>query len=79
VEAIVGKFKVIFITFYLLSVIGSVQNYEKNYGSSVFSLVGIFDNFIVNLLPAAIFTGIAYLIYKGYSRLFKRNSGKQGE
>jgi hypothetical protein len=79
VEAIVGKFKVIFIAFYFLSVIGSVQNYEKNYGMSVISLIGIFDNFIVNLLPAAIFTGIAYLIYKGFLKLFKRNSGKQGE
>jgi hypothetical protein len=78
-EAIVGKFKVIFIAFYLLSVIGSVQNYEKNYGSSVSSLIGIFDNFIVNLLPAAIFTGIAYLIYKAYLKLFKRNSGQKGE
>ena len=74
-----GKFKVIFIAFYFLSVIGSVQNYEKNYGMSVISLIGIFDNFIVNLLPAAIFTGIAYLIYKGFLKLFKRNSGKQGE
>ena len=78
-EAVVGKFKIIFIAFYFLSVIGSVQNYEKTYGAPIFSLVGIFDNFIVNLLPAAIFTGIAYLIYKGYLKIFKRKSGNQGE
>lgn len=74
-----GKFKIIFIFFYILSVIGSVQNYEKAYGGSIFSLAGIIDNFIFNLIPAAIFTGIAYLIYKGYRRIFKRNSGNEGK
>jgi len=78
-EAVVGKFKIIFIAFYILTVIGSVQNYEKNYGGSVFSFAGIIDNFVFNLVPAAIWTGVAYLVYRGYLKIFKRNSGKQGE
>jgi len=74
-----GKFKIVFIALYIFLVIGSVQDYEETYGAPIFSFVGIIDNFIFNLLPAAIFTGIAYLIYKGYLKIFKRNSGKQGE
>ncbi len=74
-----GKFKIVFVSLYIFLVIGSVQNYEKTYGSPIFSFVGIIDNFIFNLVPAAIFTGVAYLIYKGYLKLFKRNSGKEGE
>ena len=78
-EAVVGKFRIIFIAFYIFSVIGSVQNYEKTYGGSVFSFAGIIDNFVFNLVPAAIWTGVAYLIYKGYLKNFKRKSGNQGE
>lgn len=74
-----GKFRIIFIAFYIFSVIGSVQNYEKTYGGSVFSFAGIIDNFVFNLVPAAIWTGVAYLIYKGYLKIFKRKSGNQGE
>jgi hypothetical protein len=78
-EAIMGKFKIVFISLYIFLIVGSVQNYEKTYGAPIFSFVGIIDNFVFNLIPAAIFTGIAYLIYKGYLKIFKRKSGNQGE
>jgi hypothetical protein len=77
VEAVVGKLKYIFIAIYLLSVIGSIQNYEKQFGEKVFSPFGIFNNFIFNLLPAAIWTGLIYLIYKLFLKVFKRNKGAE--
>jgi hypothetical protein len=77
VEAIVGKFKYIFIAIYLLSVIGSIQNYKKQFGIEVFSPIGIFDNFIFNLLPAAVWTGLIFLIYKLFLKVFKKNKGNK--
>jgi hypothetical protein len=77
VEAIVGKFRYVFIGIYLLSVIGSVQNYEKQFGGEVFSPIGIFDNFIFNLLPAAIWTVLIFLIYKLFLKVFKKNKGNK--
>ncbi len=76
-EAVVGKFKYVFIGIYLLSVIGSVQNYEKQFDGEIFSLIGIFDNFIFNLLPAAIWTGLIFLIYKLFLKVFKKNKGNK--
>ena len=70
-----GKFKFVFIPIYILSVIGSVQNYEKDYGGSVFSLAGIVDNFILNILIAGIWTGLIYLIYRLFLKVFKKNKG----
>ena len=70
-----GKFKYVFIGIYLLSVIGSVQNYEKQFDGEIFSLIGVFDNFIFNLLPAAIWTGLIFLIYKLFLKVFKKNKG----
>ena len=67
-----GKFKYVFIGIYLLSVIGSVQNYEKQFDGEIFSLIGVFDNFIFNLLPAAIWTGLIFLIYKLFLKVFKK-------
>ena len=66
------KYRYFFLGFYAFSVLGSVQTYSKQYGMEVFSLVGIIDNFVVSLLPAAIFTGIVILIHKLYLRLFKK-------
>ena len=72
-----GKFKYVFIGIYLLSVIGSIQNYEKQFDGEIFSLIGIFDYFIFNLLPAAIWTGLIFLIYKLFLKVFKKNKGNK--
>jgi lipoprotein signal peptidase len=74
-EAIMGKLKYVFIAIYVLSVIGSVQNYEKQFGGEVFSPLGIIDNFVFNLLPAAIWTGVIFLVYKLFLKVFKKNKG----
>ena len=68
----VKKYKGFFIAFYLFSVLGSVQTYKKQYGMEIFSVAGIFDNFVFSLLPAFIFTGIVMLIHKLYLRIFKK-------
>jgi lipoprotein signal peptidase len=71
------KYQYWFFGFYALGVIGSVQNYKKQYGMDVFSPIGIFDNFVFNLLPAAIFTGIILLIHKTYLRMSGKNDRSQ--
>jgi hypothetical protein len=67
------QYKYFFIGFYLLAVLGSVQGYKKQYGMEVLSPIGIFDNFVFSLLPAAIFTAIVMLIHKLYLRLFRKS------
>jgi hypothetical protein len=67
------KYRFVFIGFYLFAVLGSVQNYTKQYGMDVLSPIGIIDNFVFNLLPAAIFTGIWILIHKAILKIFKRH------
>jgi len=66
------NYKGFFFAFYALAVLGSVQTYKKQYGMEVFSIAGIFDNFVFSLLPAFIFTGIVMLIHKLYRRIFKK-------
>ncbi len=66
------SYSYVFVGIYLFSVLGSVQNYSKQYGMDVLSPIGIFDNFVFNLLPAAIFTGLWVLVHKIILRVLKR-------
>ena len=64
-------FKGVLLAFYILIVLGSVQNYSATYGGQpVFSLVGIIDNFIVTAILPAIIYGIGLLVRKFF---FKRD------
>jgi hypothetical protein len=66
------SYSYVFVGIYLFSVLGSVQNYSKQYGMDVLSPIGIFDNFVFSLLPAAIFTGLWVLVHKIILRVLKR-------
>jgi hypothetical protein len=63
------KYRLWFIGIYVLTVIGSLQNYKKQYGMEVLSPIGIFDNFVFSLVPAFIVTGLVMIIHKTYLRI----------